>query len=542
MRQLAGVLVLRAGDTRSGLAERRQSAQADPPKQRPRNAVRSFTVLRAMETISRGTLALEELRFDNGFAGLPAEFYERRRPTGISDPHLIAFNPDAAALIGLGPQEGRRPEFIAVASGNALLPGMDPVAAIYAGHQFGTFVAQLGDGRAILLGEVRNAAGDGWELQLKGAGMTAFSRSADGRAVLRSTVREYLCSEAMHALGIPTTRALAMTGSSQAVYRETIETAAVLVRMAPTFVRFGSFELFASRRQTAEVRILADYVIGRYFPDAGTGGDRYARFFADVVARTARLMAAWQAVGFAHGVMNTDNFSIAGLTLDYGPFGFLDAYEPAFICNHTDAGGRYAFDAQPTIGLWNCYALASALTSLIPKAELQTLLATYEETYRADFLARMRAKCGLERPEPEDAQLILDLLALLAAAGADYTRFFRALCGIDVNAAPADDAAAAMFADRDGWYAWQQRYRARLALETGDAAARSAAKRAVNPKYILRNYLAQTAIEHAQTGDFSEITRLHDVLRRPFDEWPECESYAALPPDWAREISVSCSS
>jgi hypothetical protein len=495
-----------------------------------------------MDTITERGRALEDLQFDNSFARLPAAFYERRAPTGMPHPHLIAFNSDAGALIDLRPGEETRDGFLQFASGNALLGGMEPVAAIYAGHQFGTFVSQLGDGRAILLGEVINSAGAPWELQLKGAGQTAFSRFADGRAVLRSTIREYLCSEAMHALGIPTTRALAMTGSSQAVYRETIETAAVLVRMAPTFIRFGSFELFASRRQTAEIQTLADYVIDRFLTTAGTGSERYANFFAEVVTRTARLMAAWQSVGFAHGVMNTDNFSITGLTLDYGPFGFLDAYEPGFICNHTDAGGRYAFDAQPTIGLWNCYALANALTSLVPKSALESTLATYEETYRQAYIGRMRAKLGLAYAREGDTGLVLDLLKLLAAARADHTRFFRAFCDIDRISSPADDGVAEMFADRDGWYAWQERYRARLAAESASENDRRAAKRAVNPKLVLRNYLAQVAIEHAQRGDFSEINRLHAALRRPFDDVSEYDSYAAPPPDWARDISVSCSS
>jgi uncharacterized protein YdiU (UPF0061 family) len=495
-----------------------------------------------MDTLAQPRQTLEELRFDNSFARLPRAFYECRQPTGISRPKLVAFNRDAAALIDLHPGEERRAEFLLVASGNALVRGMEPLAAIYAGHQFGTFVPQLGDGRAILLGEVRNAAGEAWELQLKGSGQTAFSRFADGRAVLRSTIREYLCSEAMHGLGIPTTRALAMTGSADPVYREMVETAAVLVRMAPTFVRFGSFELFAARRQTAEVQLLADYVIDRFFPAAGTGTDRYARFFGDVVARTARLMAAWQAVGFAHGVMNTDNFSIVGLTLDYGPFGFLDAYEPGFICNHSDAGGRYAFDAQPTIGLWNCHALAHALASLVPKSEADAVLETYVPTYREEFIGRLRAKLGLLHAEVTDAALSVDLLELLSASRTDYTRFFRALCDIDVDSAAADDRAAEMFADRDGWYAWQQRYRARLAVEPLARDVRRANKRAVNPKYILRNHLAQVAIERAQAGDFSEIARLHDLLARPFEEQSGHESYAAAPPEWAREISVSCSS
>ena len=495
-----------------------------------------------MDTIAERGIALESLRFDNSFARLPNAFYERRLPTGLADAGLIAFNPDAAALIDLRPGEECRELFVAVASGNAVLPGMDPLAAIYAGHQFGSFVSQLGDGRAILLGEVRNERGESWELQLKGAGMTAFSRFADGRAVLRSTIREYLCSEAMQALGIPTTRALAMTGSADPVYRETVETAAVLVRMAPTFVRFGSFELFASRRQTAELRQLADYVIDHAFPVVAGQRDRYAQFFGAVVTLTAELMAAWQAVGFAHGVMNTDNFSITGLTLDYGPFGFLEAYDPGFICNHTDAGGRYAFDQQPTIGLWNCYALANALTPLIEKPELEALLATYEPTYRAAYLARMRAKLGLATADAGDVQLLADVLGLLEAARADYTHFFRALCGIDIVSTSDDDTAAGMFADRDGWYAWQERYRVRLAAETTSLATRRAAKRAVNPKYVLRNYLAQMAIERAQAGDFSALDRLHRVLRRPFDEQPEHNELAAAAPDWARHIEVSCSS
>jgi uncharacterized protein YdiU (UPF0061 family) len=463
-------------------------------------------------------------------------------PTGIPNPHLVAFNPDAAALIDLKPSEAQRPEFLKIASGNAIMRWMEPVAAIYAGHQFGSFVPQLGDGRAILLGEVRNARGEPWELQLKGAGITAYSRFGDGRAVLRSSIREYLCSEAMHHLGIPSTRALALTGSSEAVYRETVETAAMVVRMAPTFVRFGSFELFHSRNQHDEIKTLADYVIDRFYPSAGTDADRYARFFTEVVERTADLMAAWMSVGFAHGVMNTDNFSITGLTLDYGPYGFLDVYEPGFICNHTDQGGRYAFDNQPTIGLWNCYALANALFSLVDKAALEAALATYEKSYRTSFLRRMRAKLGLSLERDGDADLILALLRMMEAARADYTNFFRALCEIDLASTPGDDAAAAFFPDRDAWYAWQSAYRTRLASEPQPAAVRRAQKRATNPKYILRNYLAQIAIERAQAGDFDEIARLHDVLRRPFDDQPEHDAYAAAPPDWAQHIEVSCSS
>jgi uncharacterized protein YdiU (UPF0061 family) len=495
-----------------------------------------------MTTTIDGGRALEDLRFTNSFAQLPDDFFERRTPSGIPNAVLAAFNGEAAALIDLRPGEEARAAFIGMASGNSVVPGMEPIAAIYAGHQFGSFVPQLGDGRAILLGEVVNARGESWELQLKGAGLTAFSRFGDGRAVLRSSIREYLASEALHALGVPTTRALAMTSSDEPVFRETQETAAVLVRMAPTFVRFGSFELFHYRRQADAVKALADYTIARWFPEAGNGDDRYARFFGSVVTRTAELMAAWQAVGFAHGVMNTDNFSIIGLTLDYGPYGFLDAYEPGFICNHTDSGGRYAFDRQPTIGLWNCYALANALTTLIDKDALEAALATFEGTFRAAYLQRMRAKLGLTIEHADDANFIVELLGLLEASHVDYTRFFRALCDIDSESRPSDDIAAEMFSDRDGWYAWQTQYRTRLASEPQPAVSHRETKRAVNPKYTLRNYLAQTAIERAQAGDFSEIARLHDILRQPFAEQPENDAYAAAPPDWAKTISVSCSS
>ena len=386
---------------------------------------------------------LEELRFDNSFAALGDAFREHRTPTGIPGARLAGFSPEAAALIDLRAGEESRPEFTALVSGNALLPGMEPVAGMYGGHQFGVWAGQLGDGRAILLGEVRaeRPAASGqtepWELQIKGGGLTAFSRFADGRAVVRSTVREFLASEAMHHLGVPTTRALAMAAGDEPVLRERVERAATVIRMAPSFVRFGSFEIFHYRKQHAEVKTLADYVIDRFYPEAGTGDDRYARFFATVVERTAALMAHWQAVGFAHGVMNTDNFSILGLTLDYGPYGFVEAYEPGFICNHTDESGRYAFDRQPTIGLWNCYALAEALSSLIAKDDLEAALARYEHAYRTTFLTLLRAKLGVLDARDDDADLALELFRLLEARRVDWTNFWRALSHDDARRARA---------------------------------------------------------------------------------------------------------
>src|SRR5215210_2341670 len=326
---------------------------------------------------------LADLPFDNTYARLPAAFYQRVDPTPVPDPYLVAFSPDAARLIDLDPAAARGPDFVQYFAGNKKLPGSDPVAMKYAGHQFGTYVPQLGDGRAILLGEVRNAAGERWDLHLKGAGKTAFSRFGDGRAVLRSSVREYLACEALHALGVPTTRALCVVGTDLEVYRECVETGALIVRMAPSHVRFGSFEVFAHRGQTDEVRVLADYVIDQHYPHLRDADDKYPAFLREVVARTARLVAKWQAVGFAHGVLNTDNMSILGITLDYGPYGWVEDFDPGFICNHSDEGGRYAFDQQPRIAYWNLAALAQALLSLLSVDDAKAALNPFPDVFNA---------------------------------------------------------------------------------------------------------------------------------------------------------------
>ena len=483
--------------------------------------------------------ALEDFRFDNSFAALGDGFSENRVPTGIPGARLVAFSADAAALIGLRPGEEMRPEFTALASGNALVRGMQPVAAMYGGHQFGVWAGQLGDGRAIVLGEVRATSADGreepWELQIKGGGLTRFSRFADGRAVIRSTVREFLASEAMHHLGVPTTRALAMAAGDEPVLRERVERAATVIRMAPSFVRFGSFEIFHYRKQHDAVRTRADYVIQRFYPACGAGDDRYARFFGAVVERTAVLMAHWQAVGFAHGVMNTDNFSILGLTLDYGPYGFMEAYEPGLICNHTDESGRYAFDRQPTIGLWNCYALAEALSSLLSKDELETALARYEPAYRAAFVGLIRAKLGIAGERDDDADLILAVFRLLEARRTDWTGFWRALSAND-------GAAIALLGDDEASRAWFARLAERLAGDVRPDAARRAAMRAVNPKYVLRNWVAQQAIEACEAGDDAVVRDVLGVLRAPFDEHPEHDRWAQPAPPEYRSLSVSCSS
>ena len=480
-------------------------------------------------------------RFDNRFARLPPAFYRRVQPTPLADPYLLGISDDAAALLDLDPATCRSEKFLDLLAGNWLPPGAEPLAMLYAGHQFGTFVPQLGDGRAILLGEIVNQKGERWTLQLKGAGLTPFSRTADGRAVLRSTVREYLCSEAMHALGIPTTRALGIAGSDEPVYRETPETAAVLMRLAPSHVRFGSFEVFYARRQPECIKLLADHVIEAHYPQHAGNPDAYEKFLIDVIEGTARLIAHWQAVGFCHGVMNTDNMSILGLTIDYGPFGFMEAFNPGHICNHSDDQGRYSYENQPYIGLWNCARLAQALTPLIDAEKCNAALARYEGAYLTAYATHFRAKLGLRESLDGDDALASDLLAMLAEHGTDFTIFFRTLSTFEPDASNA--ALRDMMVNREAFNAWAERYAARLQAESSNAVERRVRMNCVNPKYVLRNYLAQAFIEKINKNKcLQESDPLLAVLRRPFDEQPEFEVYAAPPPDWAKSISVSCSS
>ncbi|MGQ0694485.1 MAG: protein adenylyltransferase SelO, partial [Nitrospiraceae bacterium] len=412
----------------------------------------------------------------------------------------------------------------------------------YSGHQFGVYVPQLGDGRAILLGEIRNERGERWDLQLKGAGLTPFSRDGDGRAVLRSTIREYLGSEAMHGLGIPTTRALCIVGSDHKVYREEIETGAVLTRMASSHVRFGTFEVLYYRNQHEQLKVLADYVIDQHFPHLRDATDKYARFFAEVVERTAKLIAQWQAVGWAHGVMNTDNMSILGLTLDYGPFGFVEDYDAGFICNHSDHNGRYAFDQQPYIGLWNLSCLAQALLPIVPKDELKAALDRYTSVHQEQYLHLMRLKLGLDGARSEDESLVTDLLSLLAESHADYTNVFRTLGNFHSQEGEQNKTLRDYFVDRGRFDRWAARYRARLRENAGAEAERHERMNLVNPKYILRNYLAQTAIEKAQQKDFTEIDRLLTLLQDPYSDQAGMDAYAAPPPNWGKHLAVSCSS
>ncbi|MCA1624216.1 MAG: YdiU family protein [Acidobacteria bacterium] len=485
---------------------------------------------------------LDTARFDNTYARLPEMFYRRVKPTPLPAPYLVSFNEKAAELIGLDAEKADKPEFVEYFTGNKLLPGSEPISAIYAGHQFGTFVPQLGDGRAILLGEAVNEKGERFDIQLKGAGLTPFSRMGDGRAVLRSTIREYLCSEAMHALGIPTTRALCITGSNEPVYRETVETAAVLTRLAPTHVRFGSFELFYYRGQYEQVRELADYVIREFYSQFNGAEDKYLQFLREVIKRTAKLIAQWQSVGFAHGVMNTDNMSIIGLTIDYGPFGFLDEFDADFICNHSDYGGRYAFDQQPNVALWNLYKFAQTLIPLIKPEGAEAVLGEYQAIFTERLVELMRAKLGLEKQELEDPELIVALLEILQLSNVDYTVFFRRLGDFKTDANEKNDLLQGMFIDPKSFDQWAKIYRARLAKENISDAERREKMMRVNPKFVLRNHIAQSAIEKAQKGDYTEVNTLLEILQKPFDEKPEMERFAAPPTVGSKRVAVSCSS
>jgi hypothetical protein len=486
----------------------------------------------------------DSLRWDNSYARLPEQFFERVAPTPLPDPYLIAFNQDVAALLGLDPSEGATAGFLDALNGTRPVDGTMPLATIYAGDQFGIWVPQLGDGRAILLGEVLTKDHARWDVQLKGSGPTRFSRMGDGRAVLRSCIREYLASEAMHALGIPTTRALAIFGSDAPIYRERVESAAVLVRVAPSHVRFGTFQLFASRGQFDEVKLLADHVIDHHFPELLKlpAAERYAAWYREIVDRTARMIARWTAVGFSHGVMNSDNMSILGLTLDYGPYGFLDAYDRGFICNHTDHAGRYAFDQQPMVGLWNCARLGEALHTLVPEAAALDALESYRQTFEEEIDERMGEKLGLETAEEGDLMLLTEFLNLLQRTKADYTRTFRALSRYSADAPATIPPLQAEIGDAEGLLTWLEKYDARLAREKSVAAERHVRMLAVNPKYVLRNWIAQDVINNAETRNYDKIDAVRLLLATPFDEHPEYDAYAASPPDGMRDLTVSCSS
>lgn len=479
---------------------------------------------------------LHQLQFNPTFADLGRAFGAYVIADALPDACLVDVSPDAMKMLGIDYHAEDSNLLTAVTAGHQVLSGMCPFAALYSGHQFGHYVPQLGDGRAMLLGSMQYA-GQHWEWQLKGAGVTPFSRRGDGRAVLRSSIREYLVSEAMAGLGIATTRAVALVGSPLHVYREQAETAACVLRVAQNFIRFGSFEVFYYRGQHDLLRTLANKVLQQDYPELLQQQAPYLALLRAVIVRTAALMADWQSVGFMHGVMNTDNMSILGLTLDYGPFSFMETYQPDFICNHSDHEGRYAFNRQPDVALWNCACLAQALLPLLDantdKAVMMArdALDAYWPIYHDAYMQHMRAKLGLTQEQPEDAHLIRDWLQLLHREQADFTLAHRNLAQQVVCPYTQPESVI-----------WWAQYQQRLAQEGLDAETRTQRMHAVNPKYVLRTWMAQEAIDLAQQGDFTVVQRLRALLAQPYADHFDLQRYAQPAPAWAQGLVLSCSS
>ena len=484
--------------------------------------------------------------FSNSYARLPERFFARLAPTPATKPRLIKFNESLASELGVNAQGLEPDELAAVFAGNVTPPGAEPIAMAYAGHQFGSFVPQLGDGRAILLGEVLDRNGERRDVQLKGAGRTPFSRRGDGRAALGPVLREYLVSEAMHALGIPTTRALAAVSTGEPVYRDRQLPGAVLTRVASSHIRVGTFQYFAARGDLEAVERLSDYVIDRHFPEARDAERPRLALLQAVVERQALLIARWMHVGFIHGVMNTDNTALSGETIDFGPCAFMDSYDPATTFSAIDEFGRYAYANQPTIAQWNLARFAETLLPLVdPNPERAVELASeaisaFTSRYQEHWLAGMREKLGISGNEDGDLDLVRELLQAMHENAADFTLTFRRLC-----AAAADETADAevrgLFANPDAYDSWAARWRSRLAVDEREPNARAEAMRAVNPAFIPRNHRVEQALDAAiDNADFSPFVELLTVLSRPYQDQSAFAEYANPPQTGERVFRTFC--
>lgn len=479
-------------------------------------------------------MTIDNLLFQTKYLSLDSEFYDMTDPTPLDDPYLISFNPRATKLIDLDDNSGDDPRFVALLNGTFIPKSARPFSMCYAGHQFGHYAARLGDGRAINLGSI-----NGWHLQTKGSGETFYSRMADGRTTMRSSIREYLMSEAMHHLGIPTTRALGIIGSQTKLLRDRIERGAIVMRMSPSWVRFGTFEYFYYFKEHEKLKSLADYVITESYPHLQNDEDRYFKFFSEVVEKTAKLIAQWQGVGFCHGVMNTDNMSIVGLTMDYGPFAMLDDYDFGFVCNKTDRAGRYSYGDQPNISYWNLTMLSKALSPIIDKERMQKKLDDYGDFIYPDaYIDIMRQKLGLELRVDGEVELITSLVGALQDAYVDYTIFFRTLSRYDGERSPLYDIAMNPVAIHN----WLDLYDARLSKETRTQTKRQEVMLQTNPKYVLKNYILAEAVTLAERGDFSMVETLSYIAAHPFDELPEFEHLYKETPEEHKNLTLSCSS
>ena len=468
----------------------------------------------------------------HAYAELPQDFYNLQNWQGFDNPLLVIENAKLKQELGL--ENIEKQKLLDIFNGLLSIKNLKPLSMAYSGHQFGQYVEQLGDGRGLLLGKVDSSEGL-VDIHLKGAGKTPYSRFGDGRAVLRSVIREYLCGEAMHALSIPTSRALMIIGSDELVIREKSETAAMLARTAKTHIRFGNFEYFHYNNKPEYVKVLADFCIENYPAYFSRSKNKYEEFFRSVVEQTACMIALWQACGFSHGVMNTDNMSILGETFDYGPYGFMEDYLPSYVCNHSDHQGRYAFKNQPYIGLWNCSALGHALSSLISEETQGEILKTYELIFQNKLAELYRKKLGFTKSHNEDAQLIQGLLDIMESEKLDYTNTFR-------NLSQAVTSVKTNELNSNVSMSWIKSYQERHNKESIPIAKKISLMNANNPKYILRNYMAQEVIEAAESSDFSALETVIEVITSPYDELEQYKHFANRSPDWAKNLEISCSS
>jgi uncharacterized protein YdiU (UPF0061 family) len=483
--------------------------------------------------------------FDNLYARLPERFYARLPPTPVATPQLVKLNRQLARELGLDPDALASPEGVEILAGNRIAVGSEPIALAYAGHQFGNFVPQLGDGRAVLLGEVIDRAGVRRDIQLKGSGPTPFSRRGDGRAAIGPVLREYVVSEAMAALGIPTTRTLAAVTTGESVFRETVLPGAVLTRVASSHIRVGTFQFFAARGDVEALRLLADHVIARHYPDVASDPQRYRVLFERVIERQARLVARWMLVGFIHGVMNTDNTTISGETIDYGPCAYMDAFDPKTVFSSIDHGGRYAYANQPQIAAWNLARFGETLLPLLSDdseqalAQAQESLARFSGLYSTALIGGFRAKLGLFAEQEDDAALVQGLLDVMAANHADFTLTFRRLSDAVDDPAKRDDVRM-LFHDVAAFDAWEERWRRRLADEGRSGEERRRAMQAVNPAYIPRNHRVEAALAAAAEGNLAPFEELLVVLSRPFEARPEFAAYENPPGQDERVCQTFC--
>jgi uncharacterized protein YdiU (UPF0061 family) len=475
-------------------------------------------------------MKLENLKLRYDYLKLDELFYDKVQPQGLKQPFLIDLNEDLAKELGL---DLNKDEFTKLINSDNLPENFDPFAMVYAGHQFGFYVPRLGDGRAINLGKL-----NGYNLQLKGAGITRYSRDGDGRAVLRSSIREYLMSEAMHHLGVATTRAVGIIGSNHRVYRGEWESGSIVLRASESWIRIGSFEYFYYEKKYKHLQALLDFTINESFSHLLNDDKRYIKMFEEVVEKTAKLFAKWMSIGFNHGVLNSDNTSIAGLSIDYGPFAFLDDYNPDFICNHTDRDGRYSFKNQPQIGYTNLTMLATALSPLINLDLLKKALLDYEKIFNAENLRLLREKLGLQKSYESDKNLIDELFLILQNQRIDYTYFFRTLSSYKGDR----QEILSIMLTKKALDIWLDEYDSRLVLEDLNHTQRTDFMKKTNPKYILKNYILQEAIDKAENGDFSGVKDLMKLAKSPFDEHSEFERYAKPTPAEFKNLKLSCSS